>query len=248
MNEKSNPDKIGTDKISLLLMIMIILVLGAILLYQYQRPLVTAVLYRIFGEPPITKAVELPSLPPPVVPGLEPAAVPAAPTPEVVEVPVKPTPEALVRLPREYEGLKFSSSYKYIKPLILKKYKPVPKQRTRAGENWRIISDGTKVYQKRREIILEYMGTKIKNPRYLSFKFYDYVLTGVIEKYYGVDPGEQLKKVIDKYGQFRTHDRWKGKERYIWDDGQMQIIFLADSWAKTALFSFQIKMFASELR
>ena len=245
MNEKSNPDKIGSDKISLLLMILIILVLGAILLYQYQRPLVTAVLYGIFGEPPITKAVELPPLPSPVVPGLEPAAAPAPPTPEVT---MEPTPEAVVKLPREYEGLKFSSSFKYVKPLIFKKYNPVPKQRSRPGEHWRIISDGTRVYQKRREIILEYMGTKIKNPRYLTFKFYNYVLTGVVEKYYGVDPEEQLKKVIDKYGGYRTRDKWKGKDRYIWDDVQMQIIFLADTWAKTALFSFQIKMFASELR
>lgn len=248
MNEKSNPDKIGTDKISLLLMILIILVLGAILLYQYQRPLVTAVLYGIFGEPPVTKAVELPRLPPPVAPGLEPAAAPAQPTLEVAEMPAEPTPEAVVRLPREYEGFKFSSSFRYVKPLILQRYKPAPKQRSKPGEHWRIISDGTRVYQKRREIILEYMGTKIKNPRYLSFKFYNYVLTGVIEKYYGVDPEEQLKKVVDKYGGYRTRDRWKWRDRYVWDDGQMQIIFLADTWAKTALFSFQVKMFASELR
>ena len=231
------------DKINLLLMVLIVLVLGMTLLYQYQRPLVTAMFDKLFGVPP--KPVALPVEMPPEVPSPEVAELPALEPEEIPSPEVKPI---LEKLPRTYEGLKFSSSYMYIKSLIMKKYRPVPKRRTRSGKHWRIVSDGTRVYNRRREIILEYMAPRPGYPRYLSFKFYNYVLTGVIEKYHGVDPKEQLEEVIDKYGMYRAKDKWKGKERYIWDDGQMQIIFLADTWAKSALFSFQIKRFATELR
>jgi len=234
--EKPSKERRGTDKIELLLMLLIILFMGSALLVQYQKPLVVATLDKIFGKP--RPATTIPTLPT-VLPTLPPAPAPA---PE--------EPAAHVRLPRETHGIKFMTSFAYAKPFILRKYDPRPKSRTAKGEYWRLLEDGTRVTEGRREIRLEYMGNEtLQTPRYLTFDFYQYKFTGVTEKCFRLDPGSKLKSLLDSYGNYNSKDVWKNKyDRYIWDNGQMKVVFLVDRASRASIFSFQMKEFERELK
>ncbi len=234
--EKAGRERGGTDRIDLLLVLLFALFMGSVLLVQYQKPLVVAALDKIFGKP--QPAVTIPTLPA-TIPTMPPAPAPA---PE--------EPAAHVRLPRETHGIKFMTSFAYAKPYILRKYDPEPKSRKVKGEYWRLLEDGTRVTKGRREIRLEYMGNEtLQAPRYLSFDFYQYKFTGVVEKYFRLDPEPKLKSLVKIYGKYNAKDVWKGKyDRYLWDNGQMKIVFLVDRTSRASIFSFQMKEFERQLK
>lgn len=220
------------DRLNLLIMLLIALFMGSTLLVQYQKPLVITTLDRIFGKP---KAVEKAPVPPP------PKIAPASPPVE--------KPAVHSKLPRQYEGIKFLTSFAVAKPYIIRKYNVRPKRESRPGEYWRMAADGTGIHDRRREIILENMGkVTAQKPRYINFKFYDYSFIGVVEKYYGIDPKQVLGEAVARYGIYDKKGDWEEYDRYIWDNGQMQIVFLSNQVSKTGIFSFQIKKYATELK
>ena len=44
------------------------------------------------------------------------------------------------------------------------------------------------------------------------------------------------------------HSAFREDSKHIWDNGQMQIVFLSNQVSKTGIFSFQIKKYATELK
>ncbi|MFC1637689.1 hypothetical protein ACFL1W_01575 [Candidatus Margulisiibacteriota bacterium] len=212
--------KVTFDQI---LMLLIILLLGLALLPQYQRPVVQAALERFLGPPPTT--------------------APAVPTTTFGHLTV--TTRALARIPRDYDGIKFLSAYTYIRPQIMEKYQPEPEGASQAGAYFKIFSEGPGLTAGAKILALEYTGDPAEGkPRFLSFIFSQDKLVKVTEKFFKSDPDAHLKRLIDTYGQFRYHEMLEGKDRYMWDDGGMQMELQASRASGVTVFTLQMKKFA----
>lgn len=220
----------GTDRVDALLMLLIALFMGSVLLLQYNRPLVTSTLDRIFGRPQPAFTIPTTTLAAPLEMTTTTAAAPA------------------IKLPREYRGIKFFTSFAVAKPFILRQYKPVPKDQKKKAERWRLEEDGSRIEGARRNMTLEYMGDPASgNPRYLTFYFHEYKFVGAVEYYLKVDPDILLAKFISEFGACTSKDVYKDKlDRYIWDNGQLRIYFLANRPKNAAVFDFQMKKYATE--
>jgi hypothetical protein len=219
------------NKFDELIMILILLVLGLSLLPQYQRPALKAFLEKVLGPPPAAK----------------PAGVPGITLPALTTTTRAPVP-APARLPRDYDGIKFLSGYSYVRGQVMDKYEPIPKGQSRQGGHFVILSEGPGSSAGTKVLALEYSGDPSAGyPRFLTFLFHQGKLVKVAAKYFKSDPDSHLKKIMDKYGDFRYQEMLEGRDKYTWDDGGMQIVLEADRAGGVTVFTLQMKKFA-ELR
>lgn len=225
----------GTDIVDLLLLLLIVFFMGSALLLQYQKPLVVGMLDKLLGKPQPVTVMTIPTLPAPTIPA------------QITTTTQKALPP--LELPRSYREIKFLTSFAVAKPFILRKYNPVHKNISQKGDRWRIIFDGSKITESKRNITLEYMGNEsLGTPRYLTFYFYKYSMTGVMEKYFKVDPMVKLKDITANYGAYTFKEELPGKhDRYLWDDGGMKMTLLVNRTNRSSILLFQMKEFERKL-